>query len=63
MGYAPNPAAPTRHDESMLWRKIGDHNPLFVTLTDKLAAKACPQSPNGFGGSKTRPISGDGIAA
>ncbi|QKD04281.1 hypothetical protein EB235_24675 [Mesorhizobium loti R88b] len=40
MGYLPNPAAPVRYHELLLWRKILDHNPLFVTLTDKLAAKA-----------------------
>ncbi|TPN80864.1 hypothetical protein FJ987_16850 [Mesorhizobium sp. CU2] len=50
MGYLPNPAAPTRYNELMLWRKIVDRNPLFVTLTDKLAAKAhiraaCPELP------------------
>ncbi|MDX8443504.1 ATP-grasp fold amidoligase family protein [Mesorhizobium australafricanum] len=50
MGYLPNPAAPTRYNELMLWRKITDHNPLFVKLTDKLAAKtyiraACPELP------------------
>ncbi|RVD31462.1 hypothetical protein EN742_34120, partial [Mesorhizobium sp. M4A.F.Ca.ET.020.02.1.1] len=48
LGYLPNPAAPTRYHERMLWRKIIDRNPLFVTLTDKLAAKdyirrVCPQ--------------------
>lgn len=40
VGYWPNPAAPETYAERMLWRKIFDHNPLFVTLTDKLAAKA-----------------------
>jgi hypothetical protein len=40
MGYLPNPAAPARYHELLLWRKILDRNPLFVTLTDKLAAKA-----------------------
>ncbi|MGX7872457.1 ATP-grasp fold amidoligase family protein [Mesorhizobium sp. ORM6] len=48
LGYLPNPAAPVRYHEMLLWRKILDHNPLFVTLTDKLAAKAyirdvCPE--------------------
>ncbi|WP_137929897.1 ATP-grasp fold amidoligase family protein [Mesorhizobium comanense] len=48
LGYLPNPAAPTRYHELLLWRKILDRNPLFVTLTDKLAAKAyihaiCPE--------------------
>lgn len=50
LGYLPNPAAPSRYNELMLWRKIVDRNPLFVTLTDKLAAKAyihaaCPELP------------------
>lgn len=40
VGYLPNPAAPVRYHELLLWRKILDRNPLFVTLTDKLAAKA-----------------------
>ncbi|TGV55230.1 hypothetical protein EN784_32770 [bacterium M00.F.Ca.ET.141.01.1.1] len=40
LGYLPNPAAPVRYNELLLWRKILDRNPLFVTLTDKLAAKA-----------------------
>lgn len=49
-GYLPNPAAPVRHHELLLWRKILDRNPLFLTLTDKLAAKAhirgaCPGIP------------------
>jgi hypothetical protein len=48
MGYLPNPAAPESYHELVLWRKILDRNPLFVTLTDKLAAKAhissaCPE--------------------
>ncbi|MBZ9990091.1 hypothetical protein LB572_23605 [Mesorhizobium sp. BH1-1-5] len=50
LGYLPNPAAPTRYNELMLWRKIVDRNPRFVMLTDKLAAKAyiraaCPELP------------------
>lgn len=50
IGYLPDPAAPTRYHERMLWRKIVDHNPLFVTLSDKLAAKdyiraVCPEVP------------------
>ena len=40
LGYLPNPAAPKTYHEMLLWRKIVDRNPLFVTLTDKLAAKA-----------------------
>ena len=48
LGYLPNPAAPESYHELVLWRKIFDRNPLFVTLTDKLAAKAhissaCPE--------------------
>jgi hypothetical protein len=48
LGYLPNPAAPESYHERLLWRKIVDRNPLFVTLTDKLAAKAhirraCPE--------------------
>ena len=35
----PNLAFPNRYSERMLWRKTLDHNPLFVTLTDKLSAK------------------------
>ena len=40
LGYLPNPAVPRSYHERLLWRKIVDRNPLFVTLTDKLAAKA-----------------------
>ncbi|BCG73941.1 hypothetical protein MesoLj113a_50990 [Mesorhizobium sp. 113-1-2] len=40
LGYLPNLAAPKTYHEMLLWRKIVDRNPLFVTLTDKLAAKA-----------------------
>ncbi|MBZ9705474.1 hypothetical protein LB543_01850 [Mesorhizobium sp. ESP7-2] len=48
LGYLPNTAVPSRYHELLLWRKILDRNPLFVTLTDKLAAKvhirdACPE--------------------
>ncbi len=48
LGYLPNPAAPETYHEMLFWRKIFDRNPLFVTLTDKLAAKAhissaCPE--------------------
>lgn len=50
LGYLPNPAAPQRYNECMLWRRLIDHNPLFVTLSDKLAAKdyinkVCPDLP------------------
>ena len=40
MGYWPDAAWPRTHNERMLWRKIFDHNAEFVTLTDKVAAKA-----------------------
>jgi hypothetical protein len=48
VGYLPNVARALRYNEKMLWRKIFDHNPLFVTFTDKLATKElisriCPQ--------------------
>jgi TupA-like ATPgrasp len=48
VGYFPNVARPLRYNEKMLWRKIFDHNPLFVTFTDKLATKVlisriCPK--------------------
>lgn len=36
---APLFATPRGHNALMQWRKYLDHNPLFVTLTDKLAAK------------------------
>ncbi len=50
LGYLPNPAAPQRYNECMLWRRLIDHNPLFITLSDKLAAKdyirsVCPDLP------------------
>ena len=48
MGYWPDAAWPRTHNERMLWRKIFDHNPEFVTLADKVAVKAviaerCPE--------------------
>lgn len=48
--YLPNPAAPQRYNECMLWRRLVDHNPLFITLSDKLASKdyirsVCPDLP------------------
>ncbi|WP_137929896.1 ATP-grasp fold amidoligase family protein [Mesorhizobium comanense] len=48
LGYLPNLATPETYHEMLLWRKVVDRNPLFVTLTDKLAAKAhlrgaCPE--------------------
>lgn len=39
VGYRPNIAFPTRYHDKMLWRKIFDLNPLFVTFCDKLATK------------------------
>lgn len=47
-GYLPNPAAPESYHERMFWRRIVDHNPLFVALSDKLAVKdyirkVCPE--------------------
>ncbi len=39
VGYYPNVALPRRYNEKMFWRKIFDHNPLFVTFSDKLATK------------------------
>lgn len=35
----PQPAVPDTYAERMLWRKIVDHNPRFVELSDKLACK------------------------
>jgi TupA-like ATPgrasp len=35
----PNVANPRIYSERMLWRKLVDHNPLFVVFSDKLAAK------------------------
>lgn len=39
VGYLPNVARPVRYSEMMLWRKLFDHNPIFVTFSDKLATK------------------------
>jgi hypothetical protein len=39
LGYWPNPALPQRYHEKILWRKIVDRNPVFVHLSNKLAAK------------------------
>lgn len=39
VGYFPNIAAPEKYHEMMFWRRIFDHNPLFVTFCDKLATK------------------------
>jgi hypothetical protein len=40
LGYWANPAWPRRYSEKMLWRKLFDHNPLFVRVTDKLSGRA-----------------------
>lgn len=44
----PDPATPHSGGDKFLWRKMFDHNPLFTTACDKLAAKAyalsvCPE--------------------
>lgn len=39
IGYFPNIAVPNKYFEKMLWRKIFDHNPLFIVFSDKLATK------------------------
>ena len=38
-GRIPNFARPSELGETVQWRKVFDHNPLFTTLCDKLAAK------------------------
>lgn len=48
LGYMPRIASPCTYHEKMLWRMIFDHNPQFVTLSDKLGARArfsakCPE--------------------
>jgi hypothetical protein len=47
-GERPDPATPATDVDKFLWRKLFDHNPLFVTACDKLAAKdhalaRCPE--------------------
>jgi TupA-like ATPgrasp len=42
--FWPNPGLPQRYHEKMLWRKMVDHNPRFVDLSDKLAAKQIAQA-------------------
>jgi hypothetical protein len=39
VGYFPNLSRPTLYHEKMLWRKIFDHNPLFVEFCDKISCK------------------------
>ncbi|AHF00145.1 ATP-grasp fold amidoligase family protein [Thioalkalivibrio paradoxus] len=48
LGHLPQILIPRTYNEKMLWRMILDHNPLFVTFSDKLASKAlfqrsCPE--------------------
>ena len=39
LGHWPNAGWPTGFTEKLMWRKLFDRNPLFVTATDKLAAR------------------------
>jgi hypothetical protein len=39
LGRLPDVALPRRYSERMLWRKLFDRDPLFVTFADKLATK------------------------
>jgi hypothetical protein len=43
-GKFPDIALPRSIDEKFLWRKVLDHNPLFITATDKLKSKAYARS-------------------
>lgn len=48
IGMFPNIAHPSLYSERMLWRRMLDRNPLFVTFSDKLATKeymsrVCPE--------------------
>jgi len=43
VGYWPRSALPLRFHEKFLWRKLFDHDPRHVELTDKLRAKAYVQ--------------------
>lgn len=50
LGRWPRVANPRLYSERMLWRKLVDRNPLFVTFADKLATKdfireRCPELP------------------
>lgn len=50
VGRLPDIAYPGRYSERMLWRKLVDHNPQFITFSDKLATKdycrrICPDLP------------------
>jgi hypothetical protein len=40
----PDPVTPATDVDKFMWRKIFDHNPLFVMACDKLASKAYAQS-------------------
>jgi hypothetical protein len=40
LGSWPNAGRPRGLTEKLMWRKLFDRNPLFVTITDKLAARA-----------------------
>lgn len=40
VGYYPDVASPKKYHELMFWRKVFDHNPLFVVFCDKIATKA-----------------------
>jgi len=42
-GYVPDFARPHGHDALMQWRKVFDHNPLFATFCDKIAARQWAQ--------------------
>ncbi len=39
IGYFPDIACPHNYNERMIWRKLIDRNPLFITFCDKLATK------------------------
>ena len=43
-GRWPDPVTPVTIEDKFLWRKIFDHNPLFVLACDKLASKNYAQS-------------------
>ena len=50
MGRLPDVAVPRDYTDRMLWRKLFDRNPLFITFADKLATKEwirarCPDLP------------------
>ncbi len=50
VGVWPNIISPSNYNEFFQWRKVFDHNPAFVTLSDKIEAKSyfakhCPELP------------------